>query len=216
MRQELLLLYQSQQHKFREIVDQFPNEKLYGPYLVSPSNKYIEQKNRLLIIGQETNGWSEYVENLDKQMQCYEEFNVGETYKSTPFWNVTRKVEKIINHEQFSCVGANINKFDVDQRRPKGKHETAISTLDNILVSEISILKPKICIFFTSHTFDYRLKEIFSEVELLKVDGFTTKELCQLKHPNLPELSFRTYHPKFLRINRKEGKFLAFISTLSI
>ncbi len=216
MRQELLEMYQSHQSKFKNIKDQFENNRIYGPYLISPSSKYIEQKNRLLIIGQETNGWSEYVEDVDKQMQCYEKFNVGEKYKSTPFWNVIRKVEKILNNEHFSCLGANINKFDVDQKRPKGKYETAIAELDNILDNEIKILKPKICIFFTSHTFDYRLKNIFPRVDFLETEGFNTKVLCQLKHSSLPELSFRTYHPKFLRINKKEAKFLDFISRLPI
>jgi len=215
MRSQLLKLYQSQHNIFNEVRNQFPNDDLAGPFLVSPNNKYTLQKNQLLVIGQETKGWGYDIDDLNKQMEGYEKFNLGINYYASPFWNVTRKLEKAIGNEHYSSVWTNISKFDVSGKRAIGKHEVAISKLDNILIDEINILKPNVCIFFTGPSFDYRLKRIFPSLNFKAVDNFNKNNLCQLSHPNLPELSFRSYHPNYLRRSKKENSFLQFMTTLS-
>jgi len=85
---------------------------------------------------------------------------------------------------------------------------------DNILVAEIKILAPKVCIFFTGYHFDGRIKNIFPEIEFTEVEGFTKNQLSHLKHPNLPAMSFRTYHPNYLRRSGLEKGFIEFIGRL--
>jgi hypothetical protein len=215
MKKELLQLYQKHQNNFKDVRNLFPADDLKGPFLISPNLKYAIQVNPLLIIGQETKGWECEVE-IKKQMEVYEEFNVGEHYVPSPFWNVTRKVEKALGNEPHSCAQTNVNKFDVGGKHPNGAHEIAITSLDKILLEEIKILKPKVCIFFTGPRFDGRLNEIFTDIKFRDVLEFNKREFCQLKHELLPELSFRAYHPNYLRRSGKEKSFLEFISKLSI
>lgn len=216
MKQALFKLYQNNQNHFKNVRNLFPTDDLRGPCLISPNSKYVNHANPLLIIGQETKGWECYIDDIEKQMKVYEEFNLGAKYYSSPYYNVTRKVEDKLGNERYSNAQTNINKFDVAGKHPKGAHEIAIASLDKILIDEIKILKPKICIFFTGHAFDNRLNKIFTDLEFIEVPEFNKMDLCQLKHDLLPVLSFRAYHPGYLRRRGKEKKFLEFIDKLSI
>jgi hypothetical protein len=107
-----------------------------------------------------------------------------------------------------------MNKFDVNQKRPSGEYETSIATLDGLLVTEIEILKPKVCIFFTGPHFDWRIRKIFPDVEFTAIEGYSINQFSRLKHQELPVLSFRTYHPGYLRRSRLEEKVVEFIKGL--
>lgn len=209
--EKLQKLYQSNTSKFKRIFEKFPNDDLAGPFLLSPNELFTKQKNRLLIIGQQTNGWTYYLDDIEKQMQTYENFNLGEQYYSSPFWNVIRKIESAFGNEEYSCAWTNINKFDLDGNRPYGDYEIEISKLDSILVDEIDILNPDICIFFTGPSFDQRIKDIFKGVSFENVNNWDNRKLSQLKHEKLPILTFRTYHPKSLRMNQLENDFIEVI-----
>lgn len=181
---------------------------------MSPNQKYLSQKNPLLIIGQETCGWDYDVDDLVKQMEVYEEFNLGANYWATPFWNIIRKVEKSLGNEEYSWAWTNISKYNKDAARARGVYEKAISTLDDILIDEIKIVNPKVCLFFTGPSYDYRIKNIFKEIEYKQLLNWPSRQFCQLIHPGLPEMTFRSYHPKSLRIRKLESKFIDFISGL--
>jgi hypothetical protein len=142
----------------------------------------------------------------------YEDFNVGDgKYSRTTFWNVTRKIEARLGHEHCSCAWTNISKYDQDGKKPDAEHEKIFSPVDNLLIDEIEIAKLKICIFFTGHSLDYRIKSIFSEMEFLAVNDFEPHVLSRLKHPALPTLTFRTYHPRYLRTKGLEESVIEFI-----
>lgn len=213
MKNKLFDLYSFRASDFDNIREKIQTEEIHGPFLMSVNSKYLEQERKLFIIGQETNGWENF-EDIKKQMSVYEGFNLGINYYSSPFWNVIRKVERALKNKEYSCAWTNISKFDVDNKRPTGDNERIISKVDNILIDELEIVKPDICVLFTSHTFDYRLKKIFAEIELISVPGFEKKVLCQLKHKDLPEHTYRTYHPKYLRISGYESEFIDFIKTI--
>ena len=211
MKNELLSLYTSRQKDFKKIVETFPEDDLAGPLLMSRDSAYFTSPNKLLIVGQETNGWSYHINEIEKQMTTYEKFNVGIDYYASPFWNITRKIENALDNKPHSCAWTNLNKFDLDSGRPHGEYETAISALDDILLSELEILKPDFCLFYTGPSFDYRLKTIFQEIEFIEIPNFTIKQFCKLKHPNLPENSYRSHHPKSLRIRHLEEDFINYI-----
>lgn len=211
---ELKQIYLTKVKDFKDIVEKFPNDDLAGPILISPNDLYFKQKKRLMIVGQQTNGWSYYVDDIDKQLENYQWFNLGKTYYASPFWNITRKVETALGNEEYSCVWTNINKFDLDANRPFDDYETEISKLDSLLINEIKILKPDICIFFTGPSFDYRIKTIFKNVSFERVEGWDINQVCKLKHSQLPEFTYRTHHPKSLRIRHLEDKFIELIKEL--
>lgn len=212
MKKELFLLYTTRQEDFKKIVERFPEDDLAGPFLMSPNPDYFNSTNKLLIIGQETNGWSYHIDDIEKQLTTYEEFNVGVEYYASPFWNITRKVENVLDNKPYSCAWTNLNKFDVDAGRPYGEYESAISEIDDILLSEINILKPQFCLFYTGPSFDYRLRKIFQDIEFIEIPNFAISQFCKLKHPDLPENSYRSHHPKSLRIRHIEEDFINYLS----
>ena len=214
MKEKLKALYKGKQSDFINLVDTFPDDDLAGPFLTSPNEKYFSSPTRLLVVGQETAGWDYNVRDIDKQMGVYESFNLGVEYYSSPFWNITRKIERTLNNEEYSCAWTNINKFDLDGGRPYGKYEKAISQFDKILIDEIKILAPSICMFFTGPSFDERIKQIFEDIKFVDIPNWPNRQFCRLVHPLLPENSFRSYHPKSLRLRHLEENFVNFISTI--
>lgn len=180
---------------------------------MSPNELYLTQPYRLLIIGQQTNGWTYYVDDIDRQLKTYEDFNLGVDYYASPFWNITRKLELAIGNAEYSCGWTNINKFDLDGNRPFGEYEKEISRLDSLLIKEIEVLKPDVCVFFTGPSFDQRIASIFSGITFHFIDNWERKQLCRLKHPKLPNLTFRTHHPKSLRIRYLEKGFIDYMKT---
>jgi hypothetical protein len=216
MKEELLKLYLDKQHTFKNVVGTFPGDDLAGPFLMSPDQNYRKQKKPLLIVGQETNGWTYHIDELQKQMDTYEEFEVGKGFDSTTFWNVTRKVENALGNEPHSCAWTNLSKFDLHGGKSYGKYEKVISSLDKIIVDEIKIVNPKVCLFFTGPDFDTRLKKIFEGVKFEAISNWNIKQFCRLIHPELPEYSFRSYHPKSLRLRRLENDLLEYLSKMDV
>ncbi|MFD2719936.1 hypothetical protein ACFST9_14505 [Hymenobacter monticola] len=215
MNDELYRLYQTRLTDFERVILQFSGTDLAGPLLMSPNATYGEQENPLLIVGQETKGWG-YLQGHDirKQMVVYEEFNLGDGYYSSPFWNVTRKVERALGAVPYSCAWTNLSKFDVDGGRSYGEQEQLIATVDDLLVAEVNILKPKVCLFFTGPDFDSRIQRIFAGITYQSVPDWPIREMALLKHPDLPAYTFRTYHPNYLRRSGLEPGFIEFISGL--
>lgn len=155
MKHQLKKLYKSYQKSFEAITLKFPNADIAGPLLMSPNELYHKQKNKLLIIGQEIKGWGYHSSDIDAGMKHYEDFNLGANYYSSPFWNITRKVERLLGNVEYSCAWTNISKFDVNAKRPQGDYLTEISKIDHLLIKEISILNPDVVLFFTGPDLDY-------------------------------------------------------------
>ncbi|GAB3857087.1 hypothetical protein GCM10028822_30230 [Hymenobacter terrigena] len=215
MNETLHTLYTSWQADFENVIRQFRGIDLAGPLLMSPNALYNQQKNPLLIVGQETKGWA-YLHGADMraQMKAYETFNVAEGYYPSPFWNVTRKVEQALGNAAYSCAWTNVSKFDVAGGRAQGEQERVISSLDDLLSSEINIIKPKVCLFYTGPDFDERIEQVFPGLRYQAVDGWPERELATLVHPALPPLTFRTYHPNYLRRSSREGGFIEFMQVV--
>jgi hypothetical protein len=217
IKDELLKVYCNRISDFQHIQDACKGEQIAGALLMSPSENYAKQPFPFLAIGQETRGWETFSDVVTKEecvemMSEHENFTVREKKSASPFWNVIRKIETALGNEPCSCAWTNISKYDQDGGKPDVEHEKLFSTVDNLLIDEIKITKPKICLFFTNHNFDSRLKNIFEQIKFVEVDGFNINDLCQLKHPDLPILTFRTDHPKSLRIRKIEESVIDFIS----
>jgi len=209
--EKLIKIYKERVNDFEHIVKTYPDTDLAGPLLMSPNKKYEVQSKRLLIIGQQTNGWTYDVSDVNKQMGTYKGFNLGINYYSSPFWNITRKLENAIGIQEYSCAWTNVNKFDLNAGKPYGEYEKEIEKLDDLLIKEIEIIKPDICVFFTGPSFDNRIKKAFNGVSFNKIDNWDKRQLTKLEHPLLPELTFKTHHPKSLRIRHIENRFIEFM-----
>src|SRR4051812_12077686 len=104
MKEQLLQLYRQEQQTFVSVVKAFPQDDLAGPFLMSPGQDYKQQRLPLLIVGQETNGWTYHFDQIEKQMSTYENYNVGSSDGTTAFWNIIRQVEKLLGNDPCSCA----------------------------------------------------------------------------------------------------------------
>lgn len=204
---QLVDLYNSKKNEFKLVYEKYKNENINGPFLMSPSSSYLSSKTRFLVVGQETAGWEKFDDGVESLLSLYENFNVGENYKKkgSPLWYLTRFTENALGNSKHSCMWTNLSKYDQDGHKPDAKHSKDFSKFDSLLKSEIDILKPEFCLFFTGYALDKRLGEIFENLELIPVEGFEANELVQLKSPDLPELCFRTPHPKAMSLMNKKS-----------
>jgi hypothetical protein len=214
MKEELYNLYLEKQHLFQSVVKRFPYDDLAGPFLMSPDSTFRQQAIPLLVVGQETNGWTSNVDEIEKQMTAYEKFHAGESKGYSAFWDVIRKVEKLLGNDPFSTAWTNLSKFDLYGIRSYGKYEKAFSTADSILAEELRIVSPQMCLFFTGPYFDARLRNVFQGLEFIEIPGWNMKQFCILRHPSLPRLSFRSYHPRSLKLKNLEKEFLSYVSQI--
>lgn len=164
--------------------------------------EYSNAPVKLMIIGQETNGWGAKLETTNdvlSSMKMYEDFNLGHNYKST-FWQWAYKINQILGNPDSNCfVWNNILKFG--KECSKGCPDWQVTNLENkyfnIIADEISILEPDVCIFLTGPSYDAEIKSKFPDVELINFGDYKINEVSQLKSKKLPALSFRTYHPGY-------------------
>jgi hypothetical protein len=147
-------------------------------------------------------------------MTAYENFQAGKTNGYSAFWDVIRKVENLLGNDAFSTAWTNLSKFDLYGIRSYGKYEKAFSMADAILADEVRIVKPSMCMFFTGPYFDSRLKAVFEGLEFIEIPGWNMKQFCVLKHPSLPSLSFRSYHPRSLKLKNLEKNYLSYMSRI--
>ena len=214
MKEALYNLYREKQPLFRSVVKRFPFDDLAGPFLMSPDSNFRAQALPLLVVGQETSGWTSNVEEIDKQMNVYEEFHAGKSKGYSAFWDNIRKMEALLGNDQFSTAWTNLSKFDLYGIRSYGKYEKAFATADAILAEEVRIVNPGMCMFFTGPYFDTRLKAVFEGLEFIEIPGWNLKQFCVLRHPSLPDLSFRSYHPRSLKLKNLEKNFLSYMSQI--
>ncbi len=208
MKQKLEALYKSNINGIKAVRDAFPETDLNGPFLISPPDEYQHAAKRIMIIGQQTKGWSCNVEDVDAQMKCYEEFNFGEKYHHTPFWSFFHKIGSALLDKGYRPVWANINKFDLECDRPTGEVEEKMHGLDLLFFNEIEILAPDSCVFLTGPLFDERLCSIFSGIRFDSIKDWDKQKFCRLSHTSLPQKTYRSYHPNYLRHSKLEERVL--------
>lgn len=193
--------------------ESFEDTDLHGP-LIMNLESYWRQPVKLMIVGQETKGWNSNYKDLESLKETYREFNMGERYYSSPFWNITRKIEAIIGLPSFSCAWTNLNRFDYKGGSVPNHAVSKISELDFFVCEEVRLASPDVCLFYTNRKYDNRLADIFSGIEFQKIDDLPYNHFCRLVHPALPKNSYRTPHPRTIRTRKWEESFLSVMESL--
>jgi len=177
------------------------------PLLIHAFEEYQESNNKIMVIGQETNGW---IGDLDftlsshdivvKSIEHYKEFELGNNYYNSPFWRFCKKAKSVLTKSSNlkEIVWTNLSKFDVDESTPNKDIRNRNKKGYALLKKEISIFKPDIILFLTSWKNDEVLMSIFDDVKISKIDDYSGKYLSRVVSNDLPVNSFRTYHPRFL------------------
>jgi len=206
----LASLYQRHYEEIYSVRESFPELNLEGPLLMH-LEQYYQQSTKLMIIGQETKGWTSD-SDIAFQQKTYQKFNMGEQYYSSPFWNITRKIEKILGIAPYSCAWSNLNRYDFDGCAPTDEILSELVKLDFLVCEEIKAVKPDVCLFFTNRKYDHRLRDTFEGIGLVEIPGLPAKHFSRLVHPELPYHTYRTPHPRVIRTRRWEEGFLSAIS----
>lgn len=175
-----------------------------SPFLLSCwEEKYLASKYKLVIFGQETNGWpDDYLyadKDIEDTMKVYKDFELGSSYKSL-FWRYAHEINLKVNGiDDLNFVWNNVNKFGKNYGKGRPHTEVLKNEIEhfNVLSQEMKILNPDICIFLTGPTYDADLKNKLPDLEIESFCGYPTNEVAKLKSKSLPNNSFRTYHPGY-------------------
>ena len=165
--------------------------------------QYIRSQYRLVVFGQETNGWyCDYMksdEEIRKNIGMYKDFQFGAEYNSI-FWRYAHRFNLELNgFDNLNFIWMNVNKFGKDTG--KGKPEQVVLDDEvryyNLLTEELEILHPDVCLFFTGPNYDGDIRQKISDIEYHEFAGYCVRKVAKLCSKHLPKLSYRTYHPGY-------------------
>jgi hypothetical protein len=202
---ELALLYRTRWRMLWRLVETEPS--LSCPYLAWVHPDYELASTRLIVVGRETNGWADRtmisedpLSSVRSLMQEYRDFALGSRYKhAASFWKPVHSLYRRLNPDGpplgFVALNASIVDQCCDQPVP-GVRDAIIKT--GLLADQIRILDPDVVVFHTGPPYEEWLDSSFP--------GFSRvgdMALARVSAPGLPDLSFRTYHPRFLSLSKQ-------------
>jgi len=188
------------QNKWKNLLFNAKDTKASSPLLIKVSDEYKNADIRVMIVGQETDGWYGLLENNKYTIEELQEKYFSYLYLNTkkinrPFWNrknfkyFQEELTKKFENKNVSLIWSNISKIGNDGR---GRAVSKIRRLEknyfNIFEDELKILNPNIIIFTTGNR-DVPLNH--DEIE--SVHKKPVSEIKFQKYPNI--LAIRTYHP---------------------
>ncbi|KAF0194036.1 MAG: hypothetical protein FD169_2082 [Bacillota bacterium] len=177
--------------------------KLSYPLFVNVPEDYCEAEVRILAVGQQTLDWHNNdtlgVEPVNTIMGFYKDFDMGSSYRSTPFWQALGALTGAfaVPGRRSSILWTNLLRVSQCARRPDPLVEEELHG-GFVLQSEVKFLKPDVVVFFTGPYYDERLLNTLVDAELTPL----TRWVSVVKHDLLPSTSYRSYHPKFLRMRK--------------
>jgi len=190
------------------------------PLLIKVTDQYKEAKIKVMVVGQETDGWHKSFlgsQALPSELtELYHHYFVStsKSKNNRPFWNranfkyFQERLEKSLGKENIGFVWNNLAKIGKNSRGGVTKtiHELE-DTVFNVHQQELKILKPDVVIFNTGCDRDNILRQRYgvtlSNTEYAK----SCRELAQVSFSETSSdiLSFRTFHPN-ARTHKKSRK----------
>ena len=196
---------------------------LSGPDLICIDDDYLKSTSKIAIIGQQTNGWDytfpEFITDWEviDAIEAYKKFDYAIDYPASPFWDFFHKIRTLqngLNSNRRTVLWTNLVKFvtcDQESILSKPFCNAALVIQDEMLKTELRLAAPKTCIFVTGPDYDYIIERYYPGVLFQSISA-PVREFAKLVHPDLPEKSYRCYHPKYLRLS---GLWEPVIATLT-
>lgn len=183
-----------------------------NPLLIKLQNpvEYQDADFKLMIIGQETNGWGKFYNDLDKISDEYTAVLQGNNFKhrgtfTNHFNNILSKIRLKYPSKKIGVTWNNVLKIGKAKGRGKLSNEI-ISDFNNatdFFKQEVSILKPDLIIFLSGPNYDGYLRQLLPEFKSVEVKGYKQREFIELE-TELSAKVFRTYHPNYSNRRGKE------------
>jgi len=192
---------------------------LVGPDLIHIHDDYLKSKHKIAIIGQQVHGWyydfPEFLREwpISEAVKEYTRFDYAHDKREpeclrTPFWKFFHDIRRAAygDDAESHCTVLWTNAIKFVTKRGSdsviwegfSRAEPAIRIQGELLLTELRIARPKVCIFVTGPDFDFLLERYFPGLQRRRVARFKEHVLARLVHPALPLRSFRTYHPQYL------------------
>ena len=228
---KLLELYNSKKEVIDKISKAFENNKVINPTtgkemtLVFHSSciphNYKEMTHKILIVGQETNGWV-FKENAKESMLFTLGFLYSPQHNDKPSFTFPFEFCKSINNYNYDenyiktyFAWVSLRKFAYNENHGESLNKEAQDIIDsefNILEEEIRIIKPEIVLFLTGPTDKYE-KLLQNELNGIKYNeiknsNYTKRKFARLEHKSLPKNSFRIYNTSYLVRNKLQNEYL--------
>ena len=183
------------------------------PLLIKVDNKYQNAHIKVMIVGQETDGWCGVLEDNKRDIVSVQDTYFNYLYKnkdkySRPFWNrknfkyFEEELTKIFSDKdkKIAFIWNNISKIGKNSRgKPTQKIENLEKKYFNIFEKELKILNPDIIIFTTGNR---KIPIEHKKIKPIKEEPVSIVELRN--YPNI--IAIRTYHPN-ARIKGGKKKF---------
>lgn len=169
--------------------------------------KYQNSDIKIMIVGQETNGWyDDFTGDMNISLNGYESFfNSNYCYSyGGQFWNGVKKfktkIEEKYPNKNVYILWNNICKIGNSQENTN-RAAQYIQNVENkefnIIKDELEILNPDIVIFFTGHSYDNIRELKLGKVDYESINDFKESQLVKIKDSKIKNM-FRTYHPGYL------------------
>jgi hypothetical protein len=198
MNVQLQKLYQ---RKWSDLVANSAGTESAYPLLIKIHDEYIDADVKVMIVGQETDGWEGELEQNDKNIThlmntYYNYYHNSPDKNRRPFWNrkgflfFQEELTKYFSKSKVGFIWNNVSKLGHAHRG--GQPSQRISELEcnyfNVFNDELKILKPDIVIL----TIGDRIIPV--EHEPIKPVGQNpVSEVHFVNYPHL--IAVRTYHP---------------------
>lgn len=229
MNKELFELYSSKWDNLTKSIsliyqDDSLLSKPTNPLLIKIDNEedYSSADIRLMIFGQETNGWYEMEDSIEGILKGYDEFfNTGYCYSyGGQFWNgVSRFISMISDKypdKKIRYVWNDIVK--IGKSEGKGLPPDYIYNVErdvfSVIKDEIKIIKPNFLLFFTGPYYDNKIEDNFGKVDFEPILPYNVRQLAKTKIAGITAI--RTYHPNYLWRNDINSYFDSIINEIKI
>lgn len=186
------------------------------PFLILPRRSYCEYDKRIMICGQETQGWGNELDGMNPDevspqriMNIYNGFVNSGAYNS-PYWNFSHRIEEALPEAR--TVHNNIVKVG---KRTGAGCDDSINALAlqhfNVFRREPEILRPNVILFLTGPNYDWRIKSVLGGFSARTVAPGMFIDRLSFADTSLPP-AFRTYHPGYIQ---RQGMFQQYAETIA-
>jgi hypothetical protein len=212
-------LYNSKWSKFSLELQKIVNStdckiKPANPLVLSHSNpeKFEESEIKVMILGQENNGWEGVFNgNLDSGLDTCSSFYGGEYYRYRGHFNnhfnlIVNLLKEHFNDKSIGIFWSNVvkvGKVDDKGLPPNYILETTFKEF-NVLEDELKIIKPDIILFLSGPDYDEHLESQIGELVVKDFKNYSPREIVELEIPNV-KYAYRTYHPNKMNYLGKEN-----------
>ncbi len=182
-------------------------DKATNPLLIKVNEEWEKADYKIMIIGQETNGWchecgenQNFTPNIDKSLEVYGEFYLNKIGYKSPFWNEFRRIKRgLSSDKKIEFCWNNVIKIGRVGVGNSPKINKIKEEFFNVLLNEIEILKPNIIILFTGPKYDCHVEKYIGKNKTIPISNFSINELSKVEFENLNlKLCLKTYHPNYL------------------